>query len=91
MEKKLVSQTFECNTVIDGVKVKASNVTVTNGKVTNIANGYLGEDNEMGVERYFSVYKQGDKLIVDTRAALDMNPCDKIQKFIDDIEASEAV
>ena len=90
MEKKLVSQTFECNTTIDGVVVKASNVTVTNGKVTNIANGYLGEGNEMGMERHFSVYKQGEKLIVDTRAALDLNPCEKIQKFITEIEASEA-
>lgn len=88
MEKTLVSQTFNCSTFIDGVKVKAGNVTITNGKVTNIANGFLGDDNEMGMERHFSVYKQGEKLIVDTRAALDINPCEKIQKFIEEIELS---
>lgn len=91
MEKKLVSQTFECSTIIDGVKVKASNVTVTNGKVTNIANGCLGEDDARGIDRSFSVYKQGNKLIVDTRAELEINPTEKIQKFINAVEASEAV
>lgn len=90
MEKKLVSQTFSCETVIDDVKVMASNVTIRDGKVINIANGFLGDTNR-DVDRSFSVYRQGDKLMVDTRAELDIEPCAKIKKFIQEIEATIAV
>lgn len=89
MDKRiLISQTFECATVINEVNVAAKRVTVdAEGKVVKIEEGYFGEKPaDSYVEPHFSVYTQQGKRKIRTDAELDINPCELVEQFISQIE-----
>lgn len=90
MEKILISQTFKCTAEVDGVTVTASRVSMEDGKVVRIEQGYFnptGREDYKSPEPHFSVYRESGKLKVRTDAELQVNPCTLVNKFIAQIEA----